>query len=184
MPKPPHHTPILPPILTSLLQQPPSPCTLTRTATGFNIAWNSGNVIANKYEGKELELEKKSCKESVSIGMAHALEIISESTHVHPVRPLCERGRISLSVQTSQGFICPRHSESTNKSMSPPTQHKDVKQPPGEPPRPWSVIPMRGGTSNLDSVEQHPTAKECLPAQAKTSTVEKQRSSRKCSMAS
>jgi hypothetical protein len=91
-------------------------------------------MIASKYEGKELELEKKSCKESVSIGTAHALEILGDSTRVHPVCPLCEKGRMSLSVQTSQGFICLRHSESTNKGMPPPPQHKDVKRPPREPP--------------------------------------------------
>jgi hypothetical protein len=153
MPKPPHHTPILLPILTLLLQQPPLPCTLTKTVTGFNIIWNGSIVIANKYERKELELEKKSCKESVSIGMAHALEILSESTRVHPICPLCERGRTSLSVQTSQGFIFPRNSESTNKGKPPPPQHKDVGQPPGEPPRSWSIAPTTGGTPNLNNVE-------------------------------
>ncbi len=164
MPEPPPHTPILPPNLLLSLQQPPSPHTLTRTATGFNIAWNGSNEIANKYEGKELELEKKSCNESISIGIAHMLEILGESNRVHPVCPLCERGRTSLSVQTSQVFICPKHSESTNKGMPPPPQHKDVEGPHGEPPRSWSIVPMMGGTSNLDSVEQHPTAKESLPA--------------------
>jgi hypothetical protein len=84
----------------------------------------------------------------------------------------------------SQGFICPRHSESTNKGMPPPPQHKDIEQPPGEPPRSWSIVPTMGDTSNLDSVEQHPAAKKRLPDQAKASTVEEQRSSRKRSTAS
>jgi hypothetical protein len=68
MPKLPHHTPILPPNLTLLLQK-----------------------LAKRNERKETELEKKSCKESVSIGTSHALKIIGESTRVHPVCPLCER---------------------------------------------------------------------------------------------
>jgi hypothetical protein len=45
-----------------------------------------------------------------------------------------------LASQARQGHvppsICPRHSESTNKGMPPPPpQHKNVEQPPGEPPR-------------------------------------------------
>jgi hypothetical protein len=47
-------------------------------ATVFKIAWNGGNIIANKNDRKELELEKKYCKESVSIGTTHALEILTE----------------------------------------------------------------------------------------------------------
>jgi hypothetical protein len=76
-------------------------------------------------------------------------------------------------------------------TLSPPTRachhHHSTRMsndPPGEPPRSWSIVPKRGGGSNLDSVEQHPTAKERLPAQAKARTVEEQRSSRKCSTAS
>ncbi len=45
-----------------------------------------------------------------------------------------------LASQARQGHvmpsICPRHSESTNKGMPPPSpQHKNVKQPNGEPPQ-------------------------------------------------
>ncbi len=45
-----------------------------------------------------------------------------------------------LASQARQGHlppsICPRHSESTNKGMPPsPPQHKNIKQPPGEPPQ-------------------------------------------------
>ncbi len=136
LPKPPHNTPILPPILSSSFQQSPSPRTLTRTATGFNIDWKGGDVIANKKKIKEIEQAKKSCRESVSIGTTHALEIFGESTCVHPVCPWIERVGTSQSVQTSQGFLCPQHSESIKKGMPPPPQHKDIKQPQGEPPQP------------------------------------------------
>ncbi len=133
--KPPRHTPILPPILTLSLQLSPSPCTLTRTTTGFNIAWNGGNVIASKYEKKELELEKKPCKESVSIGTAHALEILGESTCVHPFA-LCvrEAGRACQSRQVKasfvQGTLSPptracHHHHSTRTSNDPPENHPD-----------------------------------------------------------
>jgi hypothetical protein len=87
LPKPPHNTPIFPPILSSFLQQPSSPCTLTRTATGFKINWKGGNVIADENKRKEIEKAKKSCRESVSIGTTHALGILGKSTCVHPVCP-------------------------------------------------------------------------------------------------
>ena len=136
LPKPPHNTPILPPILSPSSQQPPSPRTLMRTAAGFNIDWKGSNVIASKKIIKEIEQAKISCRESVSVGMTHALEILSESTCVHPVCPLLERVRISQSVQTSQVFRCPQHSEFIQEGMPPPSQHKNVKQPQGEPPQP------------------------------------------------
>jgi hypothetical protein len=135
LPKPPHNTSILLQILSSSLQQSPSPRTLTRTATGFNIDWKGGNVIANKKKIKEIEQAKKSCRESVSVGMTHALEILGESICVHPVCLLFKRVGTSQSVQTSWGFLCPQHSKSIEKGMPPPPQHKYVKQPQGEPPQ-------------------------------------------------
>jgi hypothetical protein len=60
LPKPPHYTPFLPQILSSLLQQPSSAHTLTRTSTGFNIDWKGGNVIADKNKIKEIQKAKKS----------------------------------------------------------------------------------------------------------------------------
>ncbi len=140
LPKLPHNTPILPPILSSSFQQPPSPCTLTKTATGFNIDWKGGNVIANKKKMKEIEQAKKSCRESVSVSTTHALEILGESTCVHPVHPLLERVGKSQSVQTSQGFLCPQHSESIKEGMPPPPQHEDLERPQGESPQSWCLI--------------------------------------------
>jgi hypothetical protein len=98
LPKPPHNTPILPPILSPSSQQPPPPCTLTRIAAGFNIDWKGSNMIASKKIIKEIEQAKMSCRESVSIITTHALEIIGESTCVHPVCPLLERVGTSQSV--------------------------------------------------------------------------------------
>ncbi len=92
-------------------------------------------MIANKQKIKEIEQTKKSCRESVSIGTTHALEIFGKSTCVHPVCPLFERVGTSQSVQTSQGFLCPQHSKSIEEGMPPPPQHKDVKRPRGEPPQ-------------------------------------------------
>jgi hypothetical protein len=172
LPKPPHNTPILPQRPSSSSQQPPSPCTLTRTATGFNFDWKGGNLIANKKKIKEIEQVKKSCKESVSVGTTHALEILGESTCVHPVCPLLERVGTSQSVQMSQGFLCPQHSEPIEEGMPPPPQHEDVERPQGEPPQSWSIACRMGVTSDLDSAEQHPAAREVIPAQAGESRVE------------
>ncbi len=112
LPIPPHNTPILPPIPSPSSQQSPSPCTLMRTAAGFNMDWKGSKVIASKKKIKEIEQAKMSCRESVSVGTTHALEILGESTCVHPVCPLLERVGTSQSVQMSQGFRCPHHSES------------------------------------------------------------------------
>ncbi len=91
LPKPPHKTPILPLILSPSSQQFPFHCTLTMTATGFNIDWKGRKVIASKKKIKEIEQAKMSCRKSVSVGTTHALEILGESTCVHPVCPLLER---------------------------------------------------------------------------------------------
>jgi hypothetical protein len=88
-------------------------------------------MIANKKIIKEIKQAKKSCRESVSVGTTHALDILGESTCVHPVCPLLERVRTSQSVQMSQSFLCPQHSESIEEGMPPPPQHEDIKQPQG-----------------------------------------------------
>jgi hypothetical protein len=160
LPKPPHNTPVLPPIQSSLLQQPSSPHTLTRTATGFNIDWKGGNVFADKNKRKEIEKAKKSCRESISIGTTHALEILSKSTCIHPVCPLLKRVRTSQSVQTSQGFLCPQHSKSIKEGIPPIPQRKDIKRPPGEPPQSWSIVPATEVICNIDSVARHPAARK------------------------
>jgi hypothetical protein len=141
-------------------------------------------MIANKKKIKEIEQAKKSHRESVSVGTAHALEILGESTCVHPVCPLFERVGTSQSVQTSQGFLCPQHSESIKEGMPPPPQHEDVERPQGEPTQSWSIAPMMGVTSDLDGAERHPAAREVLPAQAGESRVEEKWSSKKRSTAS
>ncbi len=140
-------------------------------------------MIANKSKIKEIEQAKKTCKESVSIGTTHALEIFGKSTHVHPICPLLERVGTSQSVQTSQGFLCPQHSESIDKGVLPPRQHKEVGQPLREPPDSWSNVTTTGGGCEPNRAEQHPAASKSLPAQ-EGETVEEQRSSRKCCMAS
>ncbi len=86
-------------------------------------------MIASKKIIKEIEKAKMSRRESVSVGMTHALEILGESTCVHPVCPLLKRVGTSQSVQMSQGFHCLQQSESIKEGMPPPPQHKNVKQP-------------------------------------------------------
>jgi hypothetical protein len=134
-------------------------------------------MIANKKKIKEIEQAKKSCRESIIVGTTHDLEILGESTCVHLVCPLLE------GVGT-QGFLCPQHSESIEEVMPLPPQHENVERPQGEPPQSWSIAPMMGATSDLDSAEWHPAAREVLPAQAGESRVEEKWSSKKCSMAS
>ncbi len=141
-------------------------------------------MIASKKIIKEIEQAKMFCRESVSIGMTHALEILGESTCVHPVCHLLKRVGTNQSVQMSQGFSCPQHSESIEEGMPPPPQHKNVKWPQGEPPQSWSSPPMMRATSDLDSAEWYPAAREVLPAQAGESRVNKKWSSKKRSMAS
>jgi hypothetical protein len=80
-------------------------------------------MIASKKIITEIEQAKMSRRESVSIGMTHALEILGESTCVHPVCPLLERVRTSQSVQTSQGFCCPQHSDVNIGLVESPFQH-------------------------------------------------------------
>jgi hypothetical protein len=123
-------------------------------------------------------------RESVSIGTTHALKILGESTCVRPVCPLLERVGTSQSVQTSQGFHCPQHSESIKEGMPPPPQHKNIKRAQREPPHSQSSPPMMRATSDLDSTEQYPAAREVLPAQAGESRVKEKWSSKKRSMAS
>jgi hypothetical protein len=59
-----------------------------RMAAGSNINWKGSNMIASKKIVTEIEQAKMSCRESVSVGTTHALEILGESTCVHPVCPL------------------------------------------------------------------------------------------------
>ncbi len=141
-------------------------------------------MIASKKIIIEIEQAKMSRRESVFVGTTHALEILGESTCVHPVCPLLKRVGTSQSVQTSQGFRCPQHSESIEEGMTPPPQHKNVKWPQGESPRSWSSPPMMRATSDLDSAERYPAAREVLPAQAEESRVKEKWSSKKRSMAS
>ncbi len=141
-------------------------------------------MIASKKIIKKIEKVKMSCRESVSVGTTHALEILGESTCVHPVCPLLKRVGTSQSVQMTQGFHCPQHSESIKEGMPPPPQQENVKWPQGEPPQSWSSPPMMKATSDLDSAERYPAAREVLPAQAGESRVKEKWSSKKCSMAS
>jgi hypothetical protein len=127
-------------------------------------------MIADKKKRKEIEKAKKSHRESVSIGTTHALEILGKSTCVHPVCPLLKRVETSQSVQTSQSFLCPQHSESIEEGMQPTPQCEDIKQPPGEPPQSWSIVPTMEATCDINSVAWHPAAREILPAQTGAST--------------
>jgi hypothetical protein len=180
MPKPPHQSPILPPVISLSLQQPPSPCTLTQTAAGFNIDWKGGHIIATRDKIREIKLAKKSQKNSVSIGTTHALEILGKSSSAKPVCPLHERVETSQPVQTSSGFIRPKHSESTNKGMPTQPQHTVVKQSIGEPPRSWSAAQMTNRNSDINSAERNTTANENLPALTRENRVEEEtRKSRK-----
>ncbi len=141
-------------------------------------------MIASRKIIKEIEQAKMSHTESVSVGLTHALEILGESTCVHPVCPLLKRVGTSQSFQKSQGFRCPQYSESIEEGMPPPPQHENVERPQGEPPQSWSSPPMMRATSDLDSAEQYPPAREVLPAQAGESRVKEKWSSKKRSMAS
>jgi hypothetical protein len=152
---------------------------------GFNIDWKGGDVIATKDKIREIKLEKKSQKNSVSIGTTHALEIFCKSSSAQLVYSLHERVETSQTVQKSSGFICPKHSESTNECMPPLPQHTVIKQPIKEPPRSWSAAPITNRNSGIDSAEQNTTANKNLPAQTWENTVEEEmRDSRKRIMAS
>ncbi len=141
-------------------------------------------MIASKNKIKEIEQAKMSCRESVSIGTTHALEILGESTCVHHVCPLLGRVRTSQSVQMSQGFRCPQHSESIEEGMPPPPQHENVKKPQGELLLSWSSPPMMRANSDLDSADWYPATREVLPAQAGESRGKEKWSSKKHSIAS
>jgi hypothetical protein len=117
-------------------------------------------MIADKKKRKEIEKSKKSRRESVTIGTTHALETLGKSTCIHPVCPLLERVGTSQSVQISQGFLCPQHSKSIKEGMPPTSQRKDVKQPQGDPPRSWSIVPMMEVTCDINCVARHPAARE------------------------
>ncbi len=128
-------------------------------------------MIADRNKIKEVEKAKKSPRESVSIGTTHALENLCKLTSVHPVCPLLERVGTSQSVQTSQGFFCPQHFKSIVEGMPPIPQRKDVERLQGEPPQSWSIVPTTEVTCDINSVAQHPAAREILPAQTGASTV-------------
>ncbi len=130
-------------------------------------------MIANKYNIKEIKQAKKSHKESVLIGTNHALEILGESDCTKSFCSMCERVATSPSAQMSQGTILPLHSVFTNRGMPPPPQPKEVKRPPEVPPLSWSTDPMTYRAPDIDSVEQHPTARVTLPARAWEERVEK-----------
>jgi hypothetical protein len=68
--------------------------------------------------------------------------------------------------------------------MPPPPQHENVEWPQGEPPHSWNSPPMMRATSDLDSAERYPAAREVLLAQAGESRVKEKWSSKKHSMAS
>jgi hypothetical protein len=70
------------------------------------------------------------------------------------------------------------------ESMPPPPKHTEVKRPTGEPPQSWRNVPTINGSTDIDSAEQHTTAKENLPAQARENTVEEKRGSKKHGRAS
>jgi hypothetical protein len=57
--------------------------------------------------------------------------------------------------------------------MLPPSQPKEVKQPPGVPPLSWSTDPMTDRSPDINSIEQQPTARVTLPARAQEENVEK-----------
>jgi hypothetical protein len=155
---------------------------LTWTATGFNIDWKGGDIIATKDIIRQIKLARKSHKRSVSIGTTHALDILGKSSCA--ICPLHERVETSQSAQTSPGINCPQYSESTKESMPPPPQHTKVERPTGELPQSWSNVPTINGSTDIDSAEQHTTAKENLPAQARENMVEEKRGSRKHGRAS
>ncbi len=121
-------------------------------------------MIADKNKRKRIEKAKKSRRDSISIGTTHALEILGKSTCVHPVCPLLKKVRMSQSVQTSQGFFCPQHSDSIEEGTPLPSQRKDVKWPPGEPPQSWSIVHTMEVICDINSVVRHPAAREILPA--------------------
>jgi hypothetical protein len=98
--------------------------------------------------------------------------------------PFAERVATSPSAQTSQCTSRPLHSMFTNRGVSPPPQPKEDEQPPGVPPLSWSTDSMTNGAPDIESIEQQPTARVTLPAWAREDTVEKQRSSKKCSAVS
>jgi hypothetical protein len=131
--------PILLPIIQSETSKPPSPCTLSRTVDGINIAWRRGNVVADRRTTKAIENAKKIRDKSISMGTNHALEILGKCNQnnvcIKPGYNSSERGAVTS--QPDQ-ITCPPCSEFTCTSM--PPKHKYLKPLPGRPPITWSKI--------------------------------------------
>ncbi len=106
LPKPPHNTPVLPPIQSSLLQQPSSPHTLTRTATGFNIDWKGGNVMQIKIKEKKLKRQRSPAGRVYPLTQHMPLKF-SVSQPVYTLFALCSResGQTSQSRQVKASFV-------------------------------------------------------------------------------
>ncbi len=101
-----------------------SPCTLTRTATGFNVNQKGGEVIATKDKIRQIELAKKSQTRNAVIGTTHALDILGELSSVNC--PLHKKEGIGWSAQTGPCNKSPQYSEAEKGRMPPPTQHTEV----------------------------------------------------------
>ncbi len=142
-----------PPVIPSACNNPPSLHTLTKMATGFNIAWKRGNVIATRKGIKELEKGKKTSDKSVLTGTNHAFEILGESNCTQPVCLLRGRVPTSQSAQTGHGIFCSQYSNSTNTGMPPPPQHTEVKHPLGKQPVSCYIDPTINRALGNDSVE-------------------------------
>ena len=90
--------------------EPPSPCSVTRTASGISVNWKEGDKPTDKNKIKELELAKMSRRESTAIGTLHAFDILGEYLHANSVLPFLERVETGPTLQTGHSLIIPQHS--------------------------------------------------------------------------
>jgi hypothetical protein len=111
-PKPPYNNkPILPPTMLTSTKEPPSLCSITRTASGISVNWKEGDKTTDKNKIKELELAKMSRRESTAIGTSHAFDILGEYLHTNSVLLFLEGVGIGPTLQTGHSLIIPQPSE-------------------------------------------------------------------------
>jgi hypothetical protein len=168
-PKPPYNNkPILPPTMSPSIIKPPSPRSLTRTASGISVNWKERDKPTDKNKIKELELAKMSCRESTAIGTSHAFDILGEYLHANSVLPFLERVGTGPTLQTGHSLIVPQHSEPIEEgAVQPPLPRPmDVVRPAGEPPHSWNLVPSLEGASCKDSAALSKVNITCPPAQS------------------
>ncbi len=176
-PKPPYNNkPILSPTMSPSIIDPPSSCSLTRTASGISVNWKEGDKTIDKNNIKELELAKMSFRESTAIGMSHAFDILGEYLHANSVLPFLKRVGTGPTLQTGHSLIVPQHSEPIKEgTVQPPLPRPaDVVRPAGEPPHSWNLVPSTEGASCKDGAVLSEVNITCPPAQSGACVVARQ----------